>query len=140
MIDRNLVTRKINLISKDFNVLKPYAQLGFNKYRADSTVEILVERLLERTIGRMIDINYHIIVEEGNPPPSDYFQSFLELAKMQVLPLKFAEKIASCAGLRNRLVHEYDEVDIRKVYEGLKAAVRDVPRYLSYIDTFVQKK
>lgn len=140
MIDKVLVTRKINLISKDFEALEPLANLSLEAYQTDTTNEVLAERYLERMIGRMIDINYHLITEEGNPPPPDYFQSFIELGKMKILPPEFAHRIAGCAGLRNRLVHEYDEIDARKVYEGLKAAVRDIPEYLNYVNEFVKQK
>ena len=131
MIDKALVTRKINLISKDYEAIEPLAHLGLEAYLADATNEVLAERYLERMISRMIDINYHLITEEGNPPPPDYFQSFIELGKMKILPPEFAHRIAGCAALRNRLVHEYDEIDARKVYEGLKAAVKDVPSILT---------
>lgn len=51
----------------------------------------------------------------------------------------FAEKIAPCAGLRNRIVHEYDEIDHKKVYEGIQATVRDIPHYLKLINGFIDK-
>lgn len=140
MIDKVLVTRKINLISKDFEALEPLASLSLEAYQADTINEVLAERYLERMIGRMIDINHHLITEEGNPPPPDYSQSFIELGKMKILPSEFAHRIAGCAGLRDRLVHEYDEIDSKKVYEGLKAAVKDIPQYLSYVNEFVKKK
>jgi uncharacterized protein YutE (UPF0331/DUF86 family) len=94
---------------------------------------------LERIIGRMIDVNYHLITEAGQPPPRDYFDSFTQLARIGVLPAKFATQIAASAGLRNRLVHEYDEIDPERVYAGLQAAVRDVPDYLRHIERYLNK-
>jgi len=138
MIDKTLVIRKINLISEDFEALKSLAALGYDEYVAESTNEVLAERYLERMIGRLIDINYHIITEQGHPPPSDCYKSFLELAEIRVLPQDFARKIAPCAGLRNRIVHEYDEIDTVKVYEGIQTAVEDVPRFLKYVTEFIK--
>lgn len=89
-------------------------------------------------IGRMIDINYHLITETGHPPPADYYQSFTQLGTLGILPPAFTQQIAACAGLRNRIVHEYDEIEPRKVYEGLQAAVRDIPQYLAYIHQYLQ--
>lgn len=45
-------------------------------------------------IGRMIDINYHVITDAGRAPPRDDFDSFTELAKLRVLPPAFASQIA----------------------------------------------
>lgn len=137
MTDRELVTRKMVLIAADLRALGELARRPLVDYLAGQTDEVLAERYLERVIGRMIDINYHLITEAGQPPPRDYFDSFTQLARVGVLPAPFAKRIAGSAGLRNRLVHEYDEIDPERVYEGLQAAVRDVPEYLRYIDGFL---
>lgn len=139
MIDQVLINRKISLISKDLKALKSISKLSLKKYLAGIQYEVLVERYLERIITRMIDINYHLIVETGNPPPSDYFISFIELSELKVFPRSFAEKIAQAAGLRNRLVHEYNSIDEKKVYQAMKEAVKDIPKYLRYIKRFLEK-
>lgn len=48
-----------------------------------------------------------------------------------------AERIAACAGLRHRIVHEYDEIDPRRVHEGLQAAVRDIPVHLRRVHDYL---
>jgi len=139
MIDTILVVRKINLISQDLDELLPISRKDLNEYLSSRIDEILAERYLERMIGRMIDINYHLITESGHPPPADYFQSFAQLGKLGILPPALAQQIAACAGLRNRIVHEYDEIEPRRVYEGLQAAVRDIPQYLAHIHQYLQR-
>lgn len=126
MIDSELVTRKIALKSRD-------------EYLGSARDQLAAERPIERIIGRMIDINYHLITETGHPPPSDYYESFVRLGTLQVLPPGFARRIAACAGLRNRLVHEYDEVDPAKVYEAVPAAAADIPEYLRRVHQYVEK-
>ncbi len=138
MIDPLLITRKIALIAKDFNALLPYGRLTLEAYLADQVNEVVVERYLERIIGRMIDINYHLITELGHPPPKDYFESFAEMGKLGILPIAFSRSIAQAAGLRNRIVHEYDEIDETKMHEALQSAIRDIPQYVAYIQQYVQ--
>ena len=138
MIDPTLVIRKINLISEDLNELLSLSRKSLEEYLTSRVDEVLAERYLERAIGRMIDINYHLITESGHPPPSDYYQSFTRLGELNILPADLAPQIAGCAGLRNRIVHEYNEIDPRKVHEGLQAAVRDIPQYLSHIHRYLQ--
>jgi uncharacterized protein YutE (UPF0331/DUF86 family) len=139
MIDRELVTRKLALITGDLNELGALAGKSLDEYLTSVRDELVAERLLERMIGRMIDINYHLITETGHPPPTDYYESFVRLGTLQVLPPDFARRIAACAGLRNRIVHEYDEIDPAKVYEALQAAVNDIPDYLRHIHQYVEK-
>lgn len=137
MIDRQLVTRKLALIASDLKALAPIAAKPVDEYLASEADEVLVERYLERIIGRMIDLNYHLITEAGHAPPRDYHQSFTQLARIGVLPSDFAARIAACAGLRNRLVHEYDEVDYGRVHEAAAAAMRDVPEYMRRVQAHV---
>jgi uncharacterized protein YutE (UPF0331/DUF86 family) len=136
-VDPDLVTRKLMLIVADLEALKPIAAKGSASYVGDRIDQAVVERYLERAVGRMIDVNFHIITGAGHPPPTDYHASFLRLAELGVLDADFARRIARAAGLRNRLVHEYDEVDPRRVFEGLEAALRDVPVYASRVTAHV---
>lgn len=138
MIDRELVTRKIVLISGDLEELRKLASSGVEAYLADPYKEILAERFLGRMVSRMIDINYHIITGSEKPPPKDYYDSFTELGKMGILDPKFAARIASSAGLRNRIIHEYDDIDPVKVFEAIQSALADLPIYLKAVLSFLR--
>lgn len=46
-------------------------------------------------------------------------------------------RIARCAGLRNRIVHEYDDLDPSKVFDALQAAMEDIPQYLTRVNDFI---
>jgi uncharacterized protein YutE (UPF0331/DUF86 family) len=133
VIDRDLISRKMVLIMEDLRRLEPLAGKPVADYAASPTDEALAERFLERIIGRMIDINYHLLTETGAAPPRDYFESFVALGREGVLPPEFAARIAACAGLRNRIVHLYDTIDPARVHEALQAALRDVPEYLKHV-------
>ena len=137
MIDRDLVTRKMVLITADLGTLQGMASKDRGSYLASPTDELVAERLLERMIGRMIDINFHLITEAGEAPPADYYESFTRLARVGVLEHDFAPRIAGSAGLRNRIVHEYDEIDPARVHEALQSAVTDIPAYLRRINDYV---
>jgi uncharacterized protein YutE (UPF0331/DUF86 family) len=139
MIDPELVTRKISLIMRDLDALGPIAAKSRSAYLESRTEEVLAERYLERIIGRMIDINYHLLTETGHPPPSDYHTSFSRLAEIHVLDREFASRIARCAGLRNGIVHEYNDLDPSKVFDALQDAMRDIPQYLQKVNDFVAR-
>jgi uncharacterized protein YutE (UPF0331/DUF86 family) len=138
MIDPQLVTRKLVLIVNDLAPLTDLARKDRDTYMGSPVNEVVTERYLERTIGRMIDINYHLITELGHPPPKDYHDSFITLGTLGILPAQFARDIAFAAGLRNRLVHEYDEIDPERVYEALRIAVRHIPTYVKAIQEYTK--
>ena len=140
MIDVDLVTRKILLITTDLEALEPLARKPRDAYLESPVDEVLAERYLERVIGRMIDINYHVLTESGQPPPPDYYQSFVALGPLGVLDVAFARRIASSAGLRNRIVHEYDAIDAAKVHDALQTALPDIREYLRLVQAWIERR
>ena len=138
-IDAELVTRKLLLIAADLEPLRTIHGKGRDAFLASLLDQAVVERLLERTITRMIDVNYHLVTANGQPPPSDYHASFVQLRDLQILDHVFAVRIARAAGLRNRLVHDYQDIDPGKVYDALDAALGDVPIYLSSVNALLKR-
>jgi uncharacterized protein YutE (UPF0331/DUF86 family) len=132
-IDKKLIHRKISLINVDLKSLQALNKLSLKTYLSKSEYEALAERYLERIIGRMIDINYHILSEMENDVPTDFYNSFVKMGRKKYLPLKLSSTMADSAGLRNRLAHEYDEIDPKKVFEAIDSCLRDVPKYLKNI-------
>jgi len=139
MIDRLLITRKMSLILEDLAAMTRLSHLSREQYLKDSINEALAERYLERAIGRMIDVNFHLVTESGHAPPKDYHESFVLLGTLGVMTADLAKEMAMAAGLRNRIVHEYDDIDPERVYEALPLAVRRIPLYLDHIQRFVEK-
>jgi uncharacterized protein YutE (UPF0331/DUF86 family) len=133
-IDPQLVTRKLLLIAADLAALEAIGDRGADAYLQNWIDQAVVERYLERVVGRMIDVNYHVIMASGHPPPADYHASIVRLAEIGVLDPCLAKRIARSAGLRNRLVHDYEGLDHAKVFAALVDALADVPQYLDRIN------
>jgi uncharacterized protein YutE (UPF0331/DUF86 family) len=136
-VDRLLVTRKFALVLGDLTDIERLARLDRSQFLADRTNQLVAERLLERVIGRMIDVNYHIITERAGLPPKDFHESFTKLAHLGVLPSDLAHGLAPAAGLRNRLAHEYNEIDYRKIYDALSDIGGRVTEYIAAIEAFL---
>lgn len=136
-VDAALVTRKLLLIGGDLDPLRSIHGRGLDSYLSSRMDQAVVERLLERMVTRMIDVNYHLITAAGHPPPSDYHASFQQLGGLGVLEPGFATRIARAAGLRNRLVHDYDDLDQRLLFGALQEALEDVPAYVAAVHASV---
>ncbi|MEK7119688.1 MAG: HepT-like ribonuclease domain-containing protein [Patescibacteria group bacterium] len=132
-IDAQLIARKGKLIEEDLQKLSFYASLTEKEYRSKEEAQLAAERLLERIVGRLIDINYHILKETYQTMPLDYYDSFLALAKQRLVSEQEAREVAKATGLRNILAHEYDEVDPGKVYQAIRFALEQIPHYLTSI-------
>lgn len=136
-VDKRLVTRKIALILEDLKDLERVAGLSRPDFLSDRLQQLIAERLLERIVGRMIDINYHLITERTGLPPKDFHESFTKLGTLRVIPAELGRALAPAAGLRNRLAHEYNEIDYEKLHAALADTFGKVPQYLQAVERFL---
>lgn len=136
-VNVELIKRKTKLLDEDLARLKNYQDISLNEYLNNQETQLVVERLLEKITGRLIDINYHILKEEYEIMPEDYYGSFIEMGKNKVITEEFATELSGAAGLRNALAHEYEDIDQKKIYDSISMALTQIPKYLQKILSFL---
>ena len=134
-----LVERKITLILDDLQRVAELAAIGVDAYVADLRNEVLAERYLERIIGRVIDINFHLVTEVLGTTPKDYADSFLQLVPAGVLDREAASGFVRLAGLRTRITHEYTGIDERRIHQSLGRVAAELPAYLKSVKAFLAR-
>ena len=110
-LEVEIVQKKLAVIQENLKALEPIRLMNEDEYLQDLYRRKATERLLQELIEAAIDINTHSLVESGYAAPDDYYQSFLKAGEIGVIPPGLAAKLAPSAGLRNRLVHEYDHIN-----------------------------
>lgn len=138
-LDKAVVRRKLEVIVEDLKALEPVQHRKKEEYVKDFFMRKAVERMLQELIEAAIDINVHIIAESGSPVPEDYYESFIRAGDIGILSPALAEKLAPSAGLRNRLVHQYDSLDHAIVLDAVKMAEELYPRYIREIEDYISK-
>jgi len=139
MIDRELVNRKLSQIVEYLTVLTPLQVLSYADYLQQPLTRYAAERLLQLLVDTSVDINAHLIVELTGTPPQDYYDSFIRAAPAGVLSVAFALSIAQSAGLRNRLVHQYEAIDHAIVHSAIAEAITQYTEYCRHITTFLDR-
>jgi uncharacterized protein YutE (UPF0331/DUF86 family) len=138
--DTDIIRAKIAIIQDNLKALEPIKEMSRDEYLRDLYKRKATERLLQELIEAAIDINTHIVVGSGYAPPDDYYQSFKRAGELGFLSLDLAEKLAPSAGLRNRLVHEYDRIDHSIILKAVSMAQELYPRYIEEISAFLSRK
>ncbi len=134
----NAINEKLIKLEEYLNELKDYKPENFQQYISNKKNKYAVERLLQLIIDLALDINNMIIKSEGGYPVSDYFNSFINLIELDVFDEDFANLIAPSTGLRNRLVHEYERVNDKIVYNNIDKTISYYKKYLKYILKFLE--
>ena len=138
-LDRALVRRKLAAISQNLADLRPIADFTLSEYMGDRLRRKAVERLLQEVVDAAVDVNLHVLRTLEVELPGDYYTSFIELGRHGVITQELAERLAPAAGLRNRLVHEYDAIDDSIVLEAVRLANHDFGAFVPAIEEYLRR-
>ncbi len=138
-VEMEIIKRKLSVIIENLRALEPINRMIRDEYIRDIYKRKAAERLLQELIEAAIDINTHIIVQTGNSVPDDYYESFIMIGNLNIISTDLAEKLAPSAGLRNRLVHEYDLLEHSLVLEAVGWAEELYPVYLKEIENYLTR-
>ena len=138
-VDAAVIRRKLARILASLDALKPISRLSVAEYRARLYERKAGERLLQEVIEAALDINAHLTAELGSEVPEEYYGGFLKIGELGIVSPDLARSLAPSAGLRNRLVHEYEGIDDEKVLGSIGTLLELYPRYVQAIEAFLTK-
>jgi uncharacterized protein YutE (UPF0331/DUF86 family) len=136
-IDKFVVASRLALITRYLERLKGFENTLLEEYLNDFDQQLIVERLLQLMIQAAIDINDHVLSKLSPGASITNFEAFIELSKLQIITPDLAKNLAKSASMRNRLVHEYDEIDSIQVFEGITFALCEYPMYVQQIHDYL---
>lgn len=145
MLRREFIERKLQLIAEDLGRLTQFRDESYESLVADDLRLAAVERILERIVLRAIDVNEHIISElatgsEEKTTRLSYRDTFRKLVDHDVYSSEFADQIVPSAGLRNILIHEYNDVDHRIVHGAIRMALEQYTAYVEAVRRFLDTR
>ncbi len=126
-----ITRRKLTLLIKNLDLLKKYKDADVATINKN---HLAIERLLHLVIEIMGDINHHMIVLKEGRPPKSLKDSFIEMGNLEILDQKLAHDLAPSAGLRNALIHMYDDINIDFVKSGIAKILQLVPNYIKEVE------
>ncbi len=138
VISKEIIDSRLKRLESCQRRLGELAKQGLNEFLGDEVSIDLAERNLQIGIQCLLDIGNHIIAERGFQLPESNEDIFRILGKHGVIPKDFASKIEGMAGFRNILVHDYLEIDPKKVYQNLLNALKDFDEFARYIVGYIE--
>lgn len=136
-LDRALVRRKLAAIVRNLEDLAAVEDLALKDYRRDRFRQKGTERLLQETIEAAVDVSLHLLRAAGHAAPPDYHQTFVQLGRSGLIPEDLGGRLAPSAGLRNRLVHEYDDIDDAIVLRAVGEARREFAEFVAAVERYL---
>lgn len=119
MVDASRVRQRLRRLDELLAYLEEVRESGESAFLADLERRLATEHALQVAVQVCIDVGAHVVSELGLPAPDEYRGVFGSLAAQGLLPGELAQRLGDAAGLRNVLVHGYEELDERRVFAAL---------------------
>ena len=130
MIDENLVLAKASRVEDHLRRIQEKRSVTSDEFLADLDRQESILFNLQMAIQNCIDIAAHIISDEELGVAGSTNEMFYMLQENGYLAPELAEKMIAAVGFRNLIVHEYGNVDLKKVYQIAHKDVGDLKAYL----------
>jgi uncharacterized protein YutE (UPF0331/DUF86 family) len=127
MVDPGRVRRKLEALSRYRARLELLRDLPVDEYERQQAFG--GRYLVQASAQACIDIANHVIASSGWRTAKDFGDAFTVLEEHGVLEPELAERMRKLAGMRNLLVHIYEEIDDRVVYASLSQGLADLSEY-----------
>lgn len=137
MVDPDRVRRLLTALERYHSELVDLAATPREQYLA---TQVYAGRYLVQAAAQVcIDVALHVIASEGWGPPATFRDSFAVLADHEVILQSLAVRLQNLTGLRNRLVHLYDDVDDALVHDALAEGLGDLRAFAQAIGALARR-
>jgi len=118
-----------NKLIKFDDYLEQFRQYKKTTYDTFWEDHLKFERLFELLVMIANDIVFHLIALKNDSPPTTYRTGFLRAGELNILSPDLAKKLALAAGMRNIIVHQYENIDYQKVFESIDEMIEVFERF-----------
>lgn len=130
--------RRLSEMSVLLAVLDRHRQVTGHDLEEEIERRLVIERAVTQIVDLAVKINTHVATATGRPAPADYHQSFAAAAGSGAITADLATTLAPSTGLRNRLIHEYDDIDLDVVADAIAEAVDGYRTFVTQVSRWLQ--
>jgi uncharacterized protein YutE (UPF0331/DUF86 family) len=132
-LERAVVERKLQHLRELVLLLRQESGRSLESFLADRREQLLVERLLHLAVEAATDLLEHLLVQASQVRPQTYADTFLQAGQQGWISMELAQRLVPAAGLRNRLVHDYEAIDPGRVYDAMAIALANLDALLGQL-------
>jgi len=126
-----VITERTEWIRNMLSGLQDLPLDSYNEFAEQPTNVAAAESYLRRALEALLDLGRHILAKGFGRPVAEYKLISKELRRTGVLTSRSADKLRILAGYRNRMVHFYQEISTRELYEICTGDVKDINEVLA---------
>jgi uncharacterized protein YutE (UPF0331/DUF86 family) len=134
------IIKKLDSIRKNSKYLKQLRAKvkNFDEYSSDFEIIGSTERYLQLCAQSIISIIHLMIIDLDMNKPEDNYEAISIIFNSKIVSDEMANKLGKIIGLRNALVHEYEEIDNKKIYDVLVNHIEDIDEFENNIRKYIK--
>ena len=126
MVDATVVATKVAAVRDAVARIRETLPPDPAAFEADRTAREIVILNLFVALQETVALATHWLADAGLDVPGSYREIFLDLAARGLVPDELAQRLASAAGFRNLVAHQYGVLDPRRVHEMAASDLGDL--------------
>jgi uncharacterized protein YutE (UPF0331/DUF86 family) len=136
-LDEQVLAARLSALEEYLRLLGDIARTDLASFLNDPRTYGSAERFLQLAIEAVFDVGTHLIAGLGLPRPSRYADILPTLADAGVIRRETAAELASTAGFRNVLVHDYTRIDRSRVHGFITSRLEAFRHFAFDVATFL---
>jgi uncharacterized protein YutE (UPF0331/DUF86 family) len=136
-IEPELISAKLEFMNRYLDRLEAFSSIPLENYLESLDTQSLVERFLQLIAETGNDANRHILKGLGREQPRQNRDTPIAIAEADVIDHDLARRLSQSIGLRNVIVHLYDEIDPTIVHGAILKTLRDYSMYQVQINNYL---
>jgi uncharacterized protein YutE (UPF0331/DUF86 family) len=130
VIDKDIVLNKANKVEHHLRRIREKRVVSLEEFLVDLDCQEIVLFNLQMAVQNCIDIAAHIISEEELGLAGSTSEMFYILQENGYIIPKLTENMVAAVGLRNLVVHEYGNIDLKQVYNIANQDIDDLEDFV----------
>lgn len=129
---------KIELLKKYLEKLEEFKQYSKEELIAEGMLRDSFELKMLRVTETVLQL-CDIVGSFENQPKTSYADSLKNTLKLLQIPEDLYNDFVSIAGFRNRLVHEYEDINYEVLYEILQTKIDQIRTFIHILELYIQR-
>ena len=142
MLDVIKLREKLKIVQRERSLLEDFVGIAFEDFVADDKIHEYYGALhhLQIALQAALDVCQHIVAQKLLGPYKENKEVFGILSRKSILSAEVGKTFEAAVGVRNILVHQYEDVDPKKVYNAIQNNLPDFDKFVDEIGEYLKKE
>lgn len=139
-MDQQVIAQKLESLRRCILRVESKTPSDLQTLLDDPDIQDVVVLNLTRAVQLCVDIASHLIADTPESAPGTMGESFVTLAKLQIIDDTIAANLKRAVGFRNVAVHDYEDIDWAIVYAICTRHLQDFRAFAGKVMDYSQRQ